>query len=154
MHKDIQYLQLLSVFHYVIAALIMAVSSIFLLHFGVGLMMILSPSSMGGPPPPPFMGWIFAFLGGGAVLLGWSIGIGLLLAGRFLSRNTHYIFCLIMAGVVLLFVPLGTVLGVFTFIVLLRPSVKHLFETGELPYDSDQDDEWGPTIDERRFRNG
>jgi hypothetical protein len=33
-----------------------------------------------------------------------------------------------MAGVMCIFMPFGTVLGVFTLIVLLRPSVKPLFE--------------------------
>jgi hypothetical protein len=37
-------------------------------------------------------------------------------------------FCLVTAGLACLFQPVGLVLGVFTFLVLLRPSVKILFE--------------------------
>ena len=37
-------------------------------------------------------------------------------------------YCLVMAGVESLFFPLGTVLGVFTIIVLFRKSVKEMFE--------------------------
>jgi hypothetical protein len=150
MNKDLQHLRLPAIFHYIVGALVMAVASIFIFHFGLGLLMLLSPASMGGgTPPPPFMGWMFTLLGGGAVLLGWAIGIGLLLAGRFLSRRTHYIYCMVMAGVALLFQPFGTLLGIFTFIVLLRPSVKHLFETGELPYDPEEDDETENVYDDR-----
>jgi hypothetical protein len=34
-----------------------------------------------------------------------------------------------MAGVACLFMPFGTVLGIFTIIVLVRPQVKALFDT-------------------------
>jgi hypothetical protein len=33
-----------------------------------------------------------------------------------------------MAAIACLFMPLGTILGVFTIIVLIRPNVKALFE--------------------------
>jgi hypothetical protein len=36
-------------------------------------------------------------------------------------------FCLVMGGVECLFMPFGTVLGVFTIIVLMREPVKQLF---------------------------
>jgi hypothetical protein len=41
----------------------------------------------------------------------------------------------------LLYIPLGTVLGVFTIILLIRPEVKHLFETGgQVTEDEETDD--------------
>jgi len=42
-------------------------------------------------------------------------------------------FCLVMAGVECIFTPFGTVLGVLTIIVLVRPSVKELFMPRPLP---------------------
>jgi hypothetical protein len=36
-------------------------------------------------------------------------------------------FCLVMAGIQCIFMPFGTVLGVFTIIVLMRNSVKEAF---------------------------
>jgi hypothetical protein len=36
-------------------------------------------------------------------------------------------FCLVMGGVECLFMPFGTVLGVFTIIVLMQEPVKQLF---------------------------
>ena len=53
-----------------------------------------------------------------------------LIAGRFLGRRTHHLYCLVMAGIECCFMPFGTILGVFTIVVLLRPSVKTLFEQG------------------------
>jgi hypothetical protein len=52
----------------------------------------------------------------------------ILTAGRFLARRKHHLFCLVVAGVECLFFPFGTVLGVFTIIVLMRPSVQQAFE--------------------------
>jgi hypothetical protein len=42
-----------------------------------------------------------------------------------------YMFCLVTAGLACLFQPVGMVLGVFTFLVHLRPSVKILFGRGD-----------------------
>jgi hypothetical protein len=58
-----------------------------------------------------------------------SIGVATLeiLTGVFLTRHRNRLFCLIMAGITCLSVPLGTILGVFTFVVLLRPGVTELF---------------------------
>ena len=49
------------------------------------------------------------------------------IAGRCLSRRRCYSFALVMACVECLFIPFGTILGVFTISVLLRESVKALF---------------------------
>ena len=43
------------------------------------------------------------------------------------SRRKHYTFCFVMACVECLSVPFGTMLGVFTILVLNRASVKELF---------------------------
>jgi hypothetical protein len=50
-----------------------------------------------------------------------------LVAGSFIARRTHYTFCFVAACVECLFMPFGTVLGVFTILVLNRQSVKGLF---------------------------
>ena len=41
-------------------------------------------------------------------------------------------YCLVMAGIECLFMPFGTVLGVFTIIVLMRESVKEMFKVNEV----------------------
>jgi hypothetical protein len=67
-------------------------------------------------------------VGAGAVLVGWGFAACLVLAGRSLRDRRRYLFCLVMAGLMcVLCNPLGTILGVFTIIVLVRPSVKELF---------------------------
>jgi len=49
-------------------------------------------------------------------------------AGRCLKAKRNYIFILVIAALNCTFVMrLGTILGVFTFVVLMRPTVKALF---------------------------
>ena len=50
------------------------------------------------------------------------------LAGRNLARRRRYLFCQVVAGVGCMFMPFGTVLGVFTLVVLSRPAVRNLFQ--------------------------
>ena len=67
------------------------------------------------------------------MLAGWSLAVCILLAGRFLSQHKHYMFCLVIAGLLCMITPFGTMLGVFTIIVLVRPSVKLLFSPQSNP---------------------
>jgi len=143
MNQDLQHLKLLSIFYYVVGGLMILFALFPIFHFGFGLMMIISPNSLGGggPPPPPLVGWLFVLIAGAIMLVGWTLAIGTMLAGRFLSQRKHYTYCLVMAGLSLLFQPFGTILGVFTILLLIRPSVKRLFETGEIPHDPEEADE-------------
>jgi hypothetical protein len=129
---DLQHLKALSICHYVLGGLTALSSSLFLFYIVMGAVFIISPSAMSGgsgPPPPPVMGWLFVLIGSAAIVIGWTFSVLIIIAGRFLARRRHHLFCLIMAGVsCAVAVPLGTVLGVFTLIVLLRPSVKELFQ--------------------------
>jgi hypothetical protein len=126
---DSQHLSLLTVFHYVVAGLAAVFACLPVIHLGLGLFMIIAPEKLGGPgqQPPVFMGWFLVVLAGCIILAGWVFAILVLITGRFLARRKRYMFCFVMACVECLFMPFGTVLGVFTLLVLMRPSVKELF---------------------------
>jgi hypothetical protein len=79
--------------------------------------------------PPEFLGWIFAVLGSLLFLIGIAMAICILIAGRSLALRKRYSFALVMACIECLFVPFGTILGVFTIVVLSRESVRGLFRT-------------------------
>jgi hypothetical protein len=53
-----------------------------------------------------------------------------LLAGYNLSRKKRYLFCFFIACIYCIQIPLGTILGVFTIVVLARPGVRELFDRG------------------------
>jgi hypothetical protein len=126
--QDESHLKMLSIFHYVLAGGAALFSSMFLMHFVMGLAMLGGAFSEGKNPPPPAIGVLFMGIGGMAILLGWSFAACLIVAGRSLTQHKRHTFCLVVAALACLVCnPLGTVLGVFTIVVLLRPSVKALF---------------------------
>jgi hypothetical protein len=84
------------------------------------------PGSSGGPPPE--VGWILIALGGSFSLLVWLMAACTLFAGYNLSKKRRYLFCFVIACICCASIPLGTILGVFTIVVLARPGVKELFD--------------------------
>lgn len=128
---DLQHLRLLSIFHYVVGGLAVLCGFFPFIHLAVGVGMITGnlggPPKPGAAPPPPALGWLFVGFASAAILFAWAFAVGMFVAGNFLRTHRGYVFCLVMAGLACLFQPHGTILGVFTIIVLLRPSVKRLF---------------------------
>ena len=78
------------------------------------------------------MGWIFVVMGAFFIVCGLTFAGFVLAAGRCLARRKAYTFCLVMGCVECLFMPFGTVLGVFTILVLNRASVKKMFPQGKI----------------------
>lgn len=78
--------------------------------------------------PPPAFGLIFVFFGSFAVLCGWTWAGLQLYTGRCLAKRKNRMFCMVIAALSCLLIPYGTLLGVFTLIVLQRSSVEQLFE--------------------------
>jgi hypothetical protein len=95
----------------------------------LGLVFIIAPQVFGpgSNRPPAFLGLLLVVLGSFLILFGWTFAILALITGRCIARRKHYTFCFVMACVECLSVPFGTVLGVFTILVLNRQSVKELF---------------------------
>jgi hypothetical protein len=129
MTQDEDQLRLLSIFHYVVGGLAGLFALFPIFHLIFGLFFILAPGTFEGKgePPPAFIGWMFVIFAAVFITIGWVFAAFVLTAGRFLARRRHYMFCLVMAGIECIFMPFGTVLGVFTIIVLTRESVKELF---------------------------
>lgn len=130
--RDDEHLRLLSIFHYVVAGLWAFFACIPLIHVGLGLMMMFRPDFMGGGrngAPPAWFGFIFVAVGGAAILMGWSAAICTFLSGRYLAKRRKRMFSFVMAAILCMFMPFGTVLGIFTIIVLSRESVQRLYQS-------------------------
>ena len=131
MNQDREHLRLLAIFHYIVGGLAALFSFFPLLYTTVGAIFIFverhGTPKPGEELPPEFIGWIFAVIGSLLFLLGIAIAICILIVGRSLAKPTRYWFAFIMACIECLFIPFGTILGVFTIIVLSRESVKTLF---------------------------
>jgi hypothetical protein len=127
------HLDLLGIFHYVGAGLTLVCGG------GYGLMMagmaaaIGTTAQKGGNPPPPELTLIF---GGMGVLFAGIMGafaIVIALAGWCLRARKAWLYCVVIAAISLTYAPIGTALGVFSLIVLLRPEAKALFAAGGAP---------------------
>ncbi len=130
--QDDDQLKLLSIFHYVVGGFLGFLSVLPCIYVAIGLVMVFMPQEFHGRegPPPVFFGWLLVIVGCVLITLGWTLAVLLLMAGRFLARRKHYLFCLVVGCCECLFMPFGTVLGVFTIFILMRESVKQLFAPG------------------------
>ena len=131
MNQDEEHLRLLSIFHYVVAGMAALFACFPIIHLVIGLVFLLHPQAFGPQNnqghPERFLGLIFIAMASVFILLGWAFAACIAYAGRCLGQRKHYTFCMVTAGIACLFMPFGTILGVFTIIVLIRPTVKPLF---------------------------
>ena len=126
--QDEEHLRVLSICHYVLGGITALFACIPFIHVALGLAMVLGKLDAGKNPPPEAFGWIFVIMGGFFILAGWTLAVLLLLGGRNLARRRGRGFCTAVAALSCLFMPLGTILGVFTLVVLNRPTVRRLFD--------------------------
>ena len=117
--QDIEHLRLLSIFHYVVAAITALFSLFPVIHLAIGLGLV-SGRVDDTDPEAVMVGWVFV---GIAIVFAGLLAY----AGRCLAQNRRYTFCLVIAAISCMFIPFGTVLGVFTLVILVKPSVKQRF---------------------------
>jgi hypothetical protein len=131
--RDLEHLKILAICWYVESGVTVLMGCIPLIYMGLGIAVLVNPAGFGGggggapAPDTTWVGWMFA-LGGGCVSAVAWIGAFLgLLAGRALAKRRRLMLCYVAAALACLQIPFGTVLGIFTFLVLARPSVKVRF---------------------------
>ena len=131
MNQDEEHLRLLSIFHYVVGGITALFACFPFIHLAVGIGLISGafPTGPGQESPPLWAGWLFIVIASVMIFIGWALAVAVLVAGKFFGRHDHYMYCFVVAAIECLLMPFGTVLGVFTIIVLSRPSVKALFQS-------------------------
>ncbi|MBO9833919.1 hypothetical protein [Xanthomonas phaseoli] len=131
--EDLQHLKLLSIFDYVLAGITGLFSLIPLIHLFMGLAIVTGRLPMkdstgqAAPQEIQLFGWVFVIIAAMLILGGLSMAGFMAYAGRCIAQRRRHLLCLIVAGISCSFMPFGTVVGVFTLVVLLRPQVKALF---------------------------
>lgn len=120
-------LKALSIGHYIQGG-IMAFYSLVALAYGAFVATIVTKVGAAGQQQLPdgilaILSIVFS-----AVLFASALyTLCIFLAARWLGRRQHILFIQIVSGLNCLFIPYGTVLGVFTLVVLARPQAKLLF---------------------------
>jgi hypothetical protein len=144
MNKDLEQIKTIGIFTFVYAGVSALFAFFPVIHLTIGISM-LNGSLFGGSAPTNtefpinIFALMFTIIPAVLILSGLIYAIALAILGNFLLKKKHYLYCMIMAGISCAFVPFGTVLGIFTIILLQRPSVKELFN-----YDIPASDEEKP----------
>lgn len=127
---DEEHLRMLPIFYWVLGAMDILFSLYGLLYVAYGVFFLMVPfdsAASSAEEFPAFIGW-FMFAMGAAFIVGFGVLATLkILAGFWIRRRRHRTACLVIAGISCLTIPFGTIVGVFTFLVLARPSVAALF---------------------------
>ena len=133
MNQDKEHLDLLAIFHYVVAGITALIACFPIIHLVMGLILLIGSATAGSNTPREgaalmfVMGLFFVIIPALFIATGWTIALFIFLAGRRLHRRAAWKFCLVVAAIECVVMPFGTVLGVFTIVVLSRASVKELF---------------------------
>ncbi len=127
---DSDHLNLLSIFYFVSAGLALLGLLFLFAHYTFFHFFISDPGMWQGPkqtPPPALFFAMFRWFY--VVMAAWFVASAALnvVSGIFLRARKHWTFSLVVAAIDCLHFPLGTILGVFTIIVLIRPSVRELY---------------------------
>jgi hypothetical protein len=128
MDHDTRHLDLLGTFHYIVAGILALFGLFPIFHLAMGIAIVTgSLDGARGGSPPIWFGLIFVFAALLTMLCMWALSAAVWIAGNRLKRHRNHTYCLVVASLECMFMPFGTVLGVFTIIVLTRPSMKALF---------------------------
>jgi hypothetical protein len=129
---DEEHLRLLAIAHYIDGGLCILFASMFIFHFMFFFVMadpsFFPPPKPGHAGPPEAMFRVMGGVLGFFILAGWAFGALTIYVGRCIRRRTKRALTLVVAFLNLLFVPVGTLLGVATIMVLTRSSVKKAYD--------------------------
>jgi hypothetical protein len=135
MDEDVGYLNLLSLFHFIVAGVAGLFSCLPLFNLLIGIPILkdvpyaLSQSEYFSQYTlAPLM---FILLPTGMTVIGWMFAIAMALNGCYIKNRQWLKYCMIMSGIETIFTPFGTALGVFTIILLTKPNIKILFDRNE-----------------------
>ena len=122
----LEHLSLLVIGHYVLAGITTLFALFPVIHLVIGLAMLTGQLDQGQPADRLF-GLLFMLVAAVMIGLGLALAAALAWSGRNLARRQRHTACVVVAGLACLMMPLGTVLGIFSIVVLMRPGVKDAF---------------------------
>lgn len=124
--EDEKNLDLLGTLHYVMGVLTALFACIPIIHLVIGIAM-LTGNLNGEEVAPRAIGVVFVILASVIILAGWIFAVLIIISGSRLKQRRSYNYCLIIAFLQCLIMPLGTILGIFTILNLNKHTVRELF---------------------------
>lgn len=132
--NDVSQLEVLPLLFTIMGFLTFCGSSMFIMHFIMGLTLFFDPQAFGPPkgsegaqPIPAFFALGMAGMGAFAVLAGWLLSAGCFLASGWIKRREKLTWITVVSALICMITPIGTGLGVFALVVLNRAQVKAVF---------------------------
>lgn len=136
LQKDAEHIRLLIVFHYVLAGLSLLGVLFLLFHYSV-MDAVFGSEGIFDHPEAPFQPkkffaafrWFYLIMGA-LFLVSFVLNI---VSPILMQRRKHRRFSIVIAGLNCINMPAGTVLGVFTILVLMRPTVRTIYNEANEP---------------------
>jgi hypothetical protein len=127
--QDARNLDMLAIFHFVYAGLL-GLGGLFMgLYIVLGVVMATSVAAGGGSSgDAAAIGGFFVAFGVVFLVLLWTKAAFLVWSGMSMRKRQRRTLSFVMACISCIAVPLGTTLGVFTLVVLSKPSVQWLYD--------------------------
>lgn len=131
--QDVEHIRILSICYYVMAGVTALLACFPIFHLFIGVMMLTGSFGGGGMSAHDkegmqMVGGMFVGVSSLIILTGWLLAVMNFIVARRIVKRESKVLCLVIAGINCLNMPFGTVLGVFTFIVLNRPQVIQSFD--------------------------
>ena len=128
--EDESQLNALAIGHYVMAALTALGGLSILVYLVIGGLVAGVGATSGTEEGAVVAGASIIGILIGLFILAITLGIAFCLfyAGRSLTKQRNYTFCMVVSAIQCLNFPFGTILGVLTIIVLVRDSVRQRFQ--------------------------
>lgn len=136
-HDDAGQLRVLSILHYVLAGITAFFSLFPIIYVVLGIAMMTDSIPVDGGAANALgakaVGAMFVAMATFFIALGMTLAGLMVHTGRCLVQRRRHTLCMVVAGLCCLCFPLGTALGVFSLVVLSRPSVRARFEPAATP---------------------
>ena len=131
--QDEEHLKIVAILHYFAAGFFALTGCASIIHLSIGILMLSGavPMKPNEQAEATFMGAFFTGISLLWMAVWWVMGILIAVGGRNLQLRRSWLFGLLIALLLTMHAPLGTLLGVFTLFILLRPNVKAVFTTAK-----------------------
>ena len=133
-------LTLLAIFHYILGGFCIFFGLLPLIHITLGIlaltgvMPIESEKGQADERAATIFGIMFLVMGSIFFILAQTLAILILTNGGRLKKQRRYVLTLVTAALECMMFPLGTILGIFTIIIMTKPQAKALFEQKHIQY--------------------